>query len=49
MVIYKIKHGLVLNPFVYPHSSIHEYKKKGVYCEDWGVTKIVEIEDDFGE
>lgn len=38
-----VKHGLVNDPFEYKYSSIHEWKKRGVYSSDWGVIEPDEI------
>ena len=41
-----VKHGLVTNPFEYPHSSIMKFKD--FYPQDWGMRED-EIKGDFGE
>jgi putative transposase len=42
-----VKHGLVSNPFDYPHSSITKFKD--FYPPNWGVKNGTELEGDFGE
>ncbi len=44
-----VKHGLVIDPFVFEHSSLVGYFAKGYYNRDWGVIDIPEFNDDFGE
>lgn len=34
-----IKHGYVNRPADYPHSSFHEYVRRGVYDLDWGASE----------
>ncbi len=41
-----VKHGLVSNPFEYPHSSIMKFKD--YYPPDWGMTED-DLTGDFGE
>jgi len=43
-----VKHGLVSDPFLYDHSSLHKYHEDGYYQRDWGV-KEINIEGEFGE
>jgi len=42
-----VKHGLVKNPFEYPHSSIMKFKD--YYADGWGVEDEDEPEGEFGE
>ena len=44
-----VKHNFVRNPFDWEHSTIHEYKKNGMYSDDWGVTDQIKIDGNFGE
>ncbi len=44
-----VKHGLVINPYEWEHSSIHAYLKRGQYESDWGTRKAPIFEGDFGE
>jgi putative transposase len=44
-----VKHELVENPFSWRFSSIHEYKEKGYYQDDWGVNEEVVIFEEYGE
>ena len=44
-----VRHGLVMSPFEWKHSSIVDYQRKGYYKNDWGVQEEVRIEGDFGE
>ncbi len=39
-----VKHGLVMSPGEWKHSSFQEYVKKGVYPADWGGENV-----DMGE
>ena len=38
-----VKHGLVTKPADYPHSSFHEYVRRGWYEETWGEVEPEEI------
>lgn len=38
-----VKHGLVSRPLDYPHTSFHEYLKRGWYTPDWGEIEPEEI------
>ena len=44
-----MKHGIVTDPFVWEHSSIHEFLQNGFYQRDWGVKEQIEFEGEFGE
>ena len=44
-----VKHGLVTDPFEYPHSSMHEYYERGYYASDWGMKEVINIAGEFGE
>ena len=44
-----VKHGLVKNPVIWPHSSIHEYVRAGIYTKDWGAQDMSFTNRDFGE
>jgi putative transposase len=44
-----VKHGLIDSPFLYEHSSIHEYHRQGYYERDWGSRPIEYNPVDFGE
>ncbi|MCK4632694.1 MAG: transposase [candidate division Zixibacteria bacterium] len=44
-----VRHGLVLSPFDWPESSIHEYRDRGIYADDWGVSDEVSKTGTFGE
>jgi putative transposase len=43
-----VKHGLVSRVSDWPHSTFHEYVRRGVYTPDWGGCKDL-LGDDFGE
>jgi putative transposase len=43
-----VKHGLVSRVSDWPHSSFHEYVRRGIYAPDWGGCKVL-LSDDFGE
>ena len=38
-----VKHGYVTRPENYPHSSFHEYVRRGVYDIDWGASEPEEV------
>jgi REP-associated tyrosine transposase len=40
-----VKHGLVEDPFEYQYSSIHEWKKRGVYLNGWGAVEPDNLKD----
>ncbi len=42
------KHGLVKNPFDYPHSSLHTYFERGMYEKNWRYQEDKD-EQRFGE
>ena len=42
-----VKHGLVLSPFDYRFSSIHDYRE--FYPDDWGIKEESDEDFDFGE
>jgi len=42
-----VKHGLVLSPMDWPHSSLHRYVRSGTLPADWGGTG--EVNGNFGE
>jgi len=44
-----VKHGYVKSPFDWVYSSIHEYKEKGIYQDDWGVKNEIIFNGRFGE
>jgi putative transposase len=44
-----VKHGLVNDPFNWPHSSIGRFYKHGYYPRDWGIKRKIEFEGNFGE
>jgi putative transposase len=44
-----VKHGLVRDPFIYPHSSLTRFFEKGFYQRNWGQTEEIEIKGGFGE
>jgi len=44
-----VKHGYLKSPFEWRFSSIHEFKKKGLYQDDWGVKEQIKFNDEFGE
>ncbi len=44
-----VKHGFVNDPFLYTHSSLENYFRKGYYNREWGVDKSLRFNDDFGE
>jgi putative transposase len=42
-----VKHGLVSRVIDWPHSTFHEYVRRGVYAPDWGGGDV--LDGDFGE
>ena len=44
-----VKHGLVDDPFLWPHSSLAEFYERGLYQRDWGAVHPVEVDGEFGE
>ena len=44
-----VKHGLVPRVADWPHSSFHEYVRRGVLGVDWAGGADVSSEGDFGE
>lgn len=44
-----VKHGLVVRPADYPHSSFQSYCQGGLYTPDWGSTEPIEFDGQFGE
>lgn len=44
-----VKHGLVCDPFEWPHSSLEGYYKNGYYTRDWGVIDQSVRDGDYGE
>ena len=44
-----VKHGLVKSAFLWPHSSLNDYIRRGFYGEDWGGDGSITIEGEFGE
>jgi len=42
-----VKHGLVSRVADWPHSTFHEYVRRGVYTPDWGGGSA--LNEDFGE
>lgn len=44
-----VKHGLVLSPFDWPHTSLHRFHAEGIYDRDWGRREPSEFEGEFGE
>ena len=44
-----VKHGLVVSPFAWKFSSIHEFYAQGFYASDWGVRDSPKFEGEFGE
>jgi putative transposase len=43
-----VKHGWVSRAVEWPHSTLHEYIKRGMATRDWGGS-ISEVEEDYGE
>ena len=41
------KHGLVSNPFDWPHSSLHRFARSGIVTTDWDLE--AEVQDQLGE
>jgi Transposase and inactivated derivatives len=39
-----VKHGWVRRVADWPHSSFHDYSRRGVYPEDWGGENVASIE-----
>lgn len=44
-----VKHGFVLSPFEWEHSSIHAYLIEGIYDRDWVRRDPPHFDGDFGE
>ena len=44
-----VKHGFVLSPRLWPHSSFHKYLQTGRYDSDWGEKRVTFGDDEFGE
>lgn len=44
-----VKHGLVVRPGDWEHSSFKEYFTQGYYAEDWGIKKPGEFDGSYGE
>lgn len=44
-----VKHGQFASPFDWPFSSIHEYRRNGVYEADWGRVTPEGMASEFGE
>ena len=44
-----VKLGVTDNPHEYPHSSLGEFSKQGLYQPDWGVVSQPSFEGEFGE
>ncbi|MBN4072364.1 transposase [bacterium AH-315-F03] len=44
-----VKHGLVIDPFEYEYSSIHEYAERGLYQRDWGCNSDPTVAGNYGE
>ena len=44
-----VKHGLVIDPFDYEHSSIHLFAKDGSYREGWGRSEDPTTAGEYGE
>ncbi len=44
-----VKHGIVDDPFVYPHSSIGKFHRLKMYERNWGVISRPEFDGAFGE
>ncbi|MGA2402941.1 MAG: transposase [Syntrophobacteraceae bacterium] len=43
-----VKHGLVSRVSDWPHSTFHEYVRRGLYASDWGGCNDL-LDKDFGE
>jgi putative transposase len=44
-----VKHGLAKSPFDWKYSSIHAYKVRGYYSEDWGRENVADVVGQYGE
>ena len=44
-----VKHAMVNDPFRYEHSSASVFLQDGYYSSDWGVSKVLTFDGDFGE
>jgi putative transposase len=44
-----IKHGLVIRPGDWEHSSFKEYYRRGFYGEDWGIKEPSGFDGSYGE
>ncbi len=43
-----VKHGYVLSPKDWPHSSFHQYVRDGLYSADWGAGDELEFGENVG-
>ncbi len=44
-----VKHGLVISPFDWEYSSIHEFCERGYYQDEWGLKEPNYLCGEFGE
>ena len=44
-----VKHNLVMSPFEWKYSSVHEYRNEGYYNDDWGVKDRLTFKGEFVE
>jgi len=44
-----VKHGIILDPFEYKHSSLNIYYDDDYYNRDWGIKEKLEFEGEYGE
>lgn len=44
-----VRHGLPKSPREWPHSSFHQYVKRGIYDFNWGSGEKIEFEEHIGE
>lgn len=45
-----VKHNYIQNPFSWENSSIHKFREKNIYADDWGTNfDYSKLNGDFGE
>jgi hypothetical protein len=44
-----VLHGLVVDPFEWPHSSLTDYVREGYYPDSTGLVAMVDVEGGLGE
>jgi putative transposase len=44
-----VKHGVAQVPLDYPFTSLQEFMDRGLYERNWGETKFLEFDGEYGE